>query len=117
MFQLYGNKICMLAPERFDHMPFLISKLQRGVFEMHQSTLTNMCVPDWKLGLVCTVNKFPWDHDTHSELIQLGSCVSWQDFLHIGLWGFMDNLVVTKPSKPMQLGLGYNEPKPVQAQR
>jgi hypothetical protein len=59
MWQLYGNKICTGAPQRFDHMPLLISKLQRDLFEMSQSTIANLCDPDWKCGLLCNVNKFP----------------------------------------------------------
>ena len=51
-----------------------------------------MSGPDWKFGLLCNVNKFPLDPHTPAELIELGLCMSWQDFLHIGLWGFMDNL-------------------------
>ena len=75
-----------------------------------------MCAPDWKLGL-CNVAKFPVDSHTHSELIELGLCMSWQDFLHIGLWSCMDNLVVKKPPKPMKLVLGLNDPKAVKVQR
>ena len=70
--QLYGNRICTLALERFEHMPLLISKLQRDLFEMHQSTSANLCDPDWNIGLLCNVNKFPLDHDACPELIQLG---------------------------------------------
>ena len=84
---------------------------------MHKSTIAKLCVPDWKFGWLCNVNKFPLEHDTNSEPIQLGLCMSAQDFLHIGLWGFMDNLVVMSPPKPLQVGLGYKEPEPVQVQR
>ena len=76
MFQLYGNKICMVAPERFYQMPFLTSKLQRGLFDMHSRTMAKLCDPDWKLVLLCNVNKFPLDTDTRSELIELGLCMS-----------------------------------------
>ena len=82
-------------------MPLLISKLQRDVFDMHQSTISSWSSPDWKCGLFCNVNKFPLDPDAHSELIELGLRTSCQDFLQIGLWGFTDNLVVMKPPKPL----------------
>ncbi len=68
-------------------------------------------------GLLCDVNKFPLDLAARSECIELGLRMSWQSFLHIGLWGFMDNLVVMKPPKPMQLGLCYKSHKPAQVQR
>ena len=84
---------------------------------MHQCTMAGLCDPDWKVGLLCNVNIFPLDRNANSECIQLGLCMSWQDFFHIGLWGFMDNLVVMQPPKPMQIGLGWRSPKPVQAQR
>ena len=35
MFQLYDTKMCMLALERFDHMPLPIYELQRDLFDMH----------------------------------------------------------------------------------
>ncbi len=88
---------------------------------MHQSTIPNLCDPDWKFGLLCNVSKFPLGPETNKESVELGIRMSWQSFLHIGLWGFMDNLVRMKPPKtkkePMQLGFGYHEPKPVQVQR
>ena len=46
MFQHYGNKICIHAPERYDRMPLLISKLQRNLLEMRQSTISNLCYPE-----------------------------------------------------------------------
>ena len=84
-------------------MPLLMSKLQRDLCEMHQSTMSNLCAPDWKFWLLCNVHKFPLDPESHSELIQLGLCMGWQDFIHIGIWSFMNNLVATKPPKPVQL--------------
>ena len=67
--------------------------------------------------LLCNVNKFPLDLGTNEALIQLGLCMTVHDFLHIGLWGCMDSLVVTKPPpKPLHMGLGYKEPETVQAQ-
>ena len=44
------------------------------------------------------MNKLQLDPD-HSEIIQLGLFMGCQDFLHIGLWGFMGNLVVMTPNK------------------
>ena len=67
MFQLYGNKICMVVLERFDHMPLLVSKLQRDLLEMRQPTMSNVCAPDWKFGLLCNAAKFPLDSALHSE--------------------------------------------------
>ena len=89
----------MIAPERFDHMPLLISKLQRDSIEMHQCTMAKVCCPNWKFGLFCNVNKFPLEPATHSECIEVGLRMSWQDFLHIGRRGFMDNLVAMNPPK------------------
>ena len=42
----------MLALERFDHMPLLISKLQRDLFEMHQGTMANVW-PKYHMVLEC----------------------------------------------------------------
>ena len=75
-FQLYGNKICTLALERFDHMPLLISKLQMDLFEMRQSTISNLCAPDRKCGLRCNVSTCPLDCVTQSEMIELGLFMS-----------------------------------------
>ena len=77
-FQLYGNKICMVASERSGHMHLLISKVHMDLFDMHQSTISKLCRPDWMFGLLCNVAKFPLDFDAHSELIELGLCMSWQ---------------------------------------
>ena len=97
MSQLYGNKICWVAPERFGQMPKLISNLQRDLLVMHQCSMATVSDPDWKSGLLFNVNKFPLDPD-HSEISQLGLFVGCQDFLHNGLWGFMGNLVVMTPN-------------------
>ena len=43
--------------------------------------------------------------------------MSWQDFLRIGLWGFMDNLAVMQPPPKMQIGFGWRSLKPAQVQR
>ena len=44
--------------------------------------------------------------------------MSWQDFLHVGLWGFMDNLVVMNPpTSQCTLGWAFKNSKPMQAQR
>ena len=43
------------------------------------------------------VNSLFVDPNSHADCIELGLCMRWRDFLHIGLWGLMDNLVVMKP--------------------
>ncbi len=42
LFQLYGDRICMVASERFDQMPKIISKLQWDLFEMCPCTRANI---------------------------------------------------------------------------
>ena len=75
MLQIYVNKICMSDPERFDHMPLLISKLQRDLFDMRQSTISNLCAPDWKFGL----------------------CTRWQDFSTLASGASWETFVVMSP--------------------
>ena len=100
MSQLYGNKICLVVPERFGQMPKLISKLQRDLLVMHQCSMATVSDPDWKFGLLFNVKKFPLGPVDHAEIIQLGLFMSCQDFLHIGLWGFVGNLEVMNPPGP-----------------
>ena len=100
MSQIYGNKICLVVPERFGQMPKLISKLQRDLLVMHQCSMATVSDPDWKFGLLFNVKKFPLGPVDHAEIIQLGLFMSCQDFLHIGLWGFVGNLEVMNPPRP-----------------
>jgi hypothetical protein len=93
-------------------MSLLMSKLQRDLFEMHQSSIASICDADWKFWLLCNVNQFPLDPETQTESIQLGLCMSWQDFLHIGLWGFQYNLVMMQP--PSQRSSGWATRSPSQ---
>ena len=46
LFQLYGNKICTLAHERFDPMPLLIAQLQSDLVDAHQCAMAELCGPD-----------------------------------------------------------------------
>ena len=101
MSQLYGNTICWVAPGRFGQMPKLISNLQRDLLVMHHGNMATASDPDWKFGLLFNVNKLPLDPD-HSEIIQLGLFMGCQDFLHIGLWGCMGNIVCKEPPKKTQ---------------
>ena len=39
IFQAHGNKVCMVAPERMDCLPTLVSKLQRDLMELHTTTV------------------------------------------------------------------------------
>ena len=124
MSQIYGNKICLVVPERFGQMPKLISKLQRDLLVMHQCSMATVSGPDWKIGLLFHVKKFPLGPVDHAEIIQLGLFMSCQDFLHSGLWGFVGKLEVMNPPRPpptpakkVQLGLGWRAPKPVQVHR
>ena len=62
------------------------------------------------------IAKFPLD-ENGKELAQLGLMMHNLDFLKIALWPFIDEIKILKPPKAMQLGVGFNHPKPVQVTR
>lgn len=62
------------------------------------------------------IAKFPLD-EHGKELAQLGLMMHNLDFLKIAMWPFIDEIKILKPPKAMQLGVGFNHPKPVQVTR
>ena len=68
------------------------------------------------MGLLMNITKFPLDDDGE-EVTQLGLLMSNLDFIKVGMWPFIDQVFIMKPPKQLQLGIGYNNPKPVQVSR
>ena len=71
---------------------------------------------DWRLGLLINISKFPLDPDGN-ELTQLGLLMTNLDFLKVGLWPFIEEVLIMTPPKQMQLGVGYHNPRAVQVNR
>jgi hypothetical protein len=62
------------------------------------------------------IAKFPLDPEG-KELPQLGLMMHNLDYIKVPLWPFIDEIKILKPPKAMQLGVGFNHPKPVQVTR
>jgi len=62
------------------------------------------------------IPKFPLD-EHGKEQTQLGLMMHNLDFLKIAMWPFIDKIEILKPPKALQLGVGYQHPKPVQVIR
>jgi hypothetical protein len=75
-----------------------------------------VAVQDWKFGLLMNIKSFPLDQEGN-ELTQLGLNMSNLDFIKVGLWGFIDKVIIMKPPKQLQIGVGYQNPRPVQVSR
>jgi hypothetical protein len=92
IFQAHGNKVCMVAPERMDCLPTLVSKLQRDLMKLHTTTVFDntgtATSRDWKFGLLINVPKCPVSPDGKSEDIALGLNFVKTEWLEMPLWPF-----------------------------
>jgi len=121
IFQAHGNKDCMVAPERMDCLPTLVSKLQRDLMELHTTTVFDKnrttTSRDWKFGLLINVPRFPVSPDGKSEDIALGLNFVTTEWLEMPLWPFIDQVVFLTQLKDLQLSVGWNTNQPVKVTR
>jgi len=111
-----GNTV-LLAPEKMDLTPLLVYKLQRDLLELFQGILAdpdNYQHRDFSFGLLVYVPRFP----VHNQvpLLRLGLMMTPNVFLDIGLWPFIREVVVFRPSHLVQYSESWTHPIPEEAQ-
>ena len=110
-----GNTV-LLAPEKMDLTPLLVYKLQRDLLELFQGILAdpdNYQHRDFSFGLLVYVPRFP----VHNQvpLLRLGLMMTPNVFLDIGLWPFIREVVVFRPSHLVQYSESWTHPIPEEA--
>lgn len=62
------------------------------------------------------IPRLPLDENMKEEPV-LGIHMSKVDWAHVGLWGFINMMVLMKPQKVHQVSVGFKSPKAIQVAR
>ena len=118
LFDKHGNTVVLLMPDSSELNPLLVAKVQRDMMEM---TLQVEQDPGskyqgFKLGILATVTKFPKDDQQHED-IRIGLHMAPVYMLHIGLWPWIQDVAVLRPTKNVQVGVNYHKWTAAQLQK
>ena len=113
----HGGSVCLVAPERLEHMPMIIGKVQRDLMELHLADILGIQEDTWRFGILVNAPRFPLLYKEKRKDFWLGMHMHHMDFFHVGLWPFIDDLQFFKPPKMMQVGVGWDFPKAAQVCR
>ena len=68
------------------------------------------------VGFLTNIPRTPLDEDG-KEMVTLGINMTKVELLHVSMWGLIDEILMMKPPKMVQVSVGWYNPKAIQVSR